>query len=141
MKQLGKRIVSSGPGYCVSFDGTDYQILLYNYCHYDLLYCNHDHSEIGITNRYDIYRDVFTQDIEMTLTGLEASKYLLKETFVNRSHGSAFDVWLEAGAPAVMSEALKEYIEQKAIPGYAETYVMSVRTMFSAVFWSRMNYA
>lgn len=115
---LGDRKIASGPGYYITAGRLGYQILLYNYCHFDPLYCSIDHSSISYKSRYDIFKDNFKKTIQLSLKGLEKASYSITEYTVNRSHGSSFDTWVDMGAPENMSKVQLEYLKSKSIPHY-----------------------
>lgn len=75
-----------------------------------------DHSGISLTNRYDIFRNNFDKNIHITLRGLKESYYEIKEYTLSRTHGSAFDTWVEMGAPEHLTNAETEYLMDKSIP-------------------------
>ncbi|HWT26781.1 MAG TPA: hypothetical protein VN131_02475, partial [Mobilitalea sp.] len=124
LKRLGTDKISSGPGYYITSDANGYQVLLYNYCHYDPLYCSMDHSGITYTDRYKIYRDNVDKTIQLTLKGFNEATYRITEQTVNQSHGSSFDAWVDMGCPENMTQENIEYLRSKAVPLYHEAVVV-----------------
>lgn len=118
LSRLGNNKISSGPGYYVTSDSRGYQIILYNYCHFDSLYCKMDFSSISRTNRYNIFKDDVDKTIQLTLQGLKESSYEIVEQTVNREHGSAFDIWVHIGAPEYLNPEEVQYISNKSVPLY-----------------------
>ncbi len=120
LNKLGNNKISSGPGYYITSNTRGYQLLLYNYCHFDPLYCSMDHSGISSTDRYGIFQNTENKTMQLTLTGLKYSKYKIIERTVNRSFGSAFDAWVDMGAPENLTKENVEYLKSKSIPHYHE---------------------
>lgn len=117
---LGTNKVTSGPGYYITSDSRGFQILLYNYCHFDPLYCSMDHSGISYKDRYRIFKDSFDKSMQISLTGLEDASYKIIERTVNRSQGSSFDAWVDMGSPEDMTLEHIEYLKSKSTPHYCE---------------------
>ena len=94
---------------------------LYNYCHFDKLYCTRDTSGISLTGRYKVFINNNSIDIELLLKGFNKGNYIIKEYVVNRINGSAFDNWVEIGAPEYMNYEEVEYLKNKSIPLYRKS--------------------
>ncbi len=120
LSRLGCEKISSGPGYYVTRSAGGYQILLYNYCHYDPLYCSMDHSGISTRDRYGIYQNKSNKLLQLTLTGLPGSSYRIREQTVSPSQGSVFDTWADMGYPEPLSKEHITYLQSKSIPHYRE---------------------
>jgi xylan 1,4-beta-xylosidase len=119
---VGDDKIASGPGYFISKNSSDIQIILYNYCHYDSLYCSMDHSAISPTKRYSIFKDAFYKTFQFSLSGFTESEYEIKDTAITQSQGSSFDTWVELGAPDQMDAEEIQYISQKAVPIKQKTH-------------------
>lgn len=120
LSRLGYDKISSGPGYYITSNADGYQILLYNYCHYDPLYCSMDHSGISETGRYGIYQNNNNKILQLTLTGLRSSSYRITERTVSQSQGSAFDTWADMGFPKNMTPENITYLRDRSVPRYRE---------------------
>jgi xylan 1,4-beta-xylosidase len=97
LRHLGDCLLASGEGYFITRRGQDIVILLYNYEHCNPLFTS---EGFGLTesNRYGVFPLNNVLDISVTLTELPCSAYRVTETILNRTHGSAFDQWVRAGA-------------------------------------------
>lgn len=74
-----------------------YNIVLYNYAHFDNLYCLSNGEGITCDNVYTPFANAATKDICIRLGGLQAGRYKVITTTLNREHGSLFDEWLRYG--------------------------------------------
>jgi xylan 1,4-beta-xylosidase len=97
--------------------GEDYQILLYNYCHYNELYNQFDYSQVTSKNRYGIFNETAPNRFDLRLEELNGH-YLLEQMRVNRKHGSSFDAWVEMGAPDKLTAEGRAYLDRMAQPQY-----------------------
>ena len=74
-----------------------YNIVLYNYAHFNSLYCLSNGEGITHDNVYTPFDNAATQDICIRLTSLQPGRYKVITTTLNREHGSLFDEWLRYG--------------------------------------------
>ncbi len=74
-----------------------YNIVLYNYSHFNDLYCLTTGEGVTYDNAYTVFADAATRDIAISLGGLEAGRYKVVITTLNRENGSLFDEWLRYG--------------------------------------------
>lgn len=118
LSRMGDAKIAAGPGYLITSDERGYQLLLYHYCHFDPLYCSMDHSGITPVSRYNVFKDSFNKTVQISLTGLKACRYEIREYVISRSHGSAFDAWVEMGAPENPDADEIVYLNQKSAPLY-----------------------
>lgn len=98
LAKLGDSLLDRGDGYFITRRGDAVVAILYNYCHYCELYAQGELFNMTQTDRYTAFTNEKTLSLQIHLTGLPASKYRLKETYVNKNHGSSFDQWLHMGA-------------------------------------------
>ncbi|MEZ0537056.1 helix-turn-helix domain-containing protein [Caldicellulosiruptoraceae bacterium PP1] len=116
LNKLGTKVIDSGEYYYVTSSCKGYQVLLFNYCHFDKLYCNRDLSNINIRERYNVFKDNFYKEINLSLKGFKSGKYNIRKYYVNQNHGSAFDTWIKMGAPEYFTKEEIEYINNKSQP-------------------------
>lgn len=122
INELGTMLIHRGERYIVTREGDEIQILLYNYCHFDQLYRYRHVTHIDQWNRYEVFINTEEQHFTISISVLEKGRYKIQKYALNREHGSAFDKWLEIGAPEqVMKEDIR-YIQQTAIPEYQVRY-------------------
>lgn len=74
-----------------------YNIVLYNYAHFNELYCLSNGEGITCGNVYTVFDSAATKDICIHLGGLQTGRYKVITTTLNREHGSLFDEWLRYG--------------------------------------------
>lgn len=116
LNKLGDRLLAQGDGYLVTEQNGSYQILTYNYCHFDDLYGLGDTSFVDETNRYNVFKDEKTLKITLELSGMPSGKYKKVTHTVSRGHGSSFDTWVEMGAPASLTAEDVAFIKAKSQP-------------------------
>lgn len=117
LNKLGNEIIYQKEDIIVTKSNEGYQILMYNYVHYNELYSNFDISQISHTNRYDVYEESFEKNIDLFLN-IEKNNYVVEQFFVNRDFGSSFDNWLEMGAPEILSKSSLEYLKNISVPNF-----------------------
>jgi xylan 1,4-beta-xylosidase len=103
LAMLGDRLVSRGDRYIVTAGRGGYQILAFNYCHFDDLYALGDISFIDHLNRYNGFKGNKTVKLEIELKGIPSGKYKQVTRAISRKHGSSYDRWVEMGAPDPIS--------------------------------------
>lgn len=116
LAKLGDRLITQGDGYTVTAGGGSYQVLTYNYCHFDDLYALGDTSFINATSRYNGFKDEKTLRLELDLKGLPIGKYKLVTHTIDRQHGSSYDKWVEMGAPESLTAEDTTYLKESSHP-------------------------
>lgn len=74
-----------------------YNIVLYNYAHFNDLYCLSNGEGITCDNVYTPFANAATKDICIHLGCLQPGRYKVITTTLNREHGSLFDEWIRYG--------------------------------------------
>ena len=123
LAKLGDRLIERGDRYIVTSGRGGYQVLTFNYCHFDDLYALGDISFIDAVNRYNGFKDVKTVKLELELTGLPSGKYRIVTRTIGRKHGSSYDRWVEMGAPQSLCPEDVEYLKAGAQPRRTSQYV------------------
>ena len=123
LAKLGNRLIARGDNYIVTSGRGGYQVLTFNYCHFDDLYALGDISFIDAVNRYNGFKDVKTVKLEIGLTSLPSGKYRIVTRTLSRKHGSSYDRWAEMGAPKSLSLEDVEYLKAGACPRMTSQYV------------------
>ncbi len=118
LNRLGTHVLQSGDGYYITSSNSGYQVLFYNYCHFDKLYGRRDTSAIDLVSRYDVFQNDHAREISLRLKGLMEGLYLIKEYCVNRDHGSTFDQWVAMGSPEYLSSEDLMYLKNKSALNY-----------------------
>lgn len=114
--KLGDQLVAAGDGHFVTKSSKGYQIILYHYCHYDRLYCMNQHANIDMENRYNVFLDRDDVRMRLVLSGLDKGTYKIKQHQLNRENGSAYDKWVEMGAPQQLNSEDINYLSYTSVP-------------------------
>lgn len=123
LAKLGDRVVAQGENYIVTAGRGGYQILTYNYCHFDDLYALGDTSFIHLTNRYNGFKEVKDIRIEFELNHFPQGTYRMKRYTMSRTHGSSYDTWVKIGAPTDITPDDIEYLKSYSRPAMRMEYV------------------
>ena len=105
---LGDDLIASDESWFVTRKRNSYQIITYNYLHYGDLFANGELYDITLTSRYSTFNMSKKLAVSIPLTGLENGRYLIKEYYINRAHGSSFDKWVAMGGIELSSECSLE---------------------------------
>jgi len=123
LAKLGDRLLARGERYIATAGRGGYQILTFNYCHFDDLYAMGDTSFINATNRYNGFKDEKTLKIQLELKGIRRGRYRLVTYAISRKHGSSYDRWVEMGAPEPLSAEDIAYLKANSGPRMHVQYV------------------
>lgn len=107
--RLGDELIAQGKGYFVTRGRGEVQIITYNYVHYGDLFASGDALEVTELKRYAPFDMNRSLTFSIPLTGLPLGEYILRERFVNRDYGSAFDIWVRTGGLPLSTEDAKTY--------------------------------
>ena len=124
LSELVGDVVYQEEGILVTKKQDNYQIILYNYVHYNDLYKNFDISQISMTSRYDVFKGQKSIDSVIKLKDVYG-EYVIETKWVNRKKGSAYDAWVEMGAPEEISQSALEYLKSASETGYKIQQVAS----------------
>ncbi|WP_342041832.1 GH39 family glycosyl hydrolase [Bacillus sp. OTU2372] len=117
LKQLGEILVAKGDHYVVTKrSGHRYQVICFNYKHFNYSYYLHSEGSMGIHEQYEIFENNETISLSLEIQGLANGKYRLKELKLNRDYGSVLDEWLKFGAVDDMKPDEVDYLKQICVP-------------------------
>ena len=114
-------VIAEGPGYFLtrSESGSEFFLLLYHYCPYNLA----RHRTTALTpeeernyDRYYEFDDKGAKSVHVYLRGLPQAPIHLETHSVTREHGSSYDVWQKMGAPIHPDQNLLNYLESRSVP-------------------------
>ena len=118
---LGNELIDGGEGYFITKSIDAYQIITYNYVHYGNLFASGELFDMTETNRYTPFDMTNRLKVRIKLTDLEDGNYCIKELFVNREYGSAYDIWLKMGA-VPLDPGDVEIFKGYCVPGMHKEY-------------------
>ena len=122
LTRLSPQILTQGEDYLVTGDKLHFQVLLWNYCHYNETFCNGDKSLLTYYDRYQIFESVPIKEYDIILTDLDASLCQITTTCFDRNHGSAYDFWLKNGAPEYFSKEQLRFFQSQIHPLQKQEY-------------------
>ncbi len=115
LNRLGRDVVSFGDHYILTRSRHHIRLLLFNadaLTRPDAFLSTSSSYE----QRYNGYDDKLGLSLCLVLS-LKPGHYLLRQTEINRTSGSAYDLWQDMGAPRFESPEIIDYIRTKSIPG------------------------
>lgn len=118
LAQMGDRCLQQGAGYLVSQRGKEFQIFLYNYSHYDLLYRYRHVANITATERDQVFLNRQSSAFYIRLKNLPEGTYQVRRYGITRSGGSSYDAWVRMGAPSPMEAQERELLRRLSCPVY-----------------------
>lgn len=117
-RKLGQTLIGSGDSYVVTTSQEGIQILCWNYEHYSALYASGEMFDMTFLDRYTPFLQQRALRLTLTLTDMADGAYQLREYYINREHGSAFDAWLASGAVEPASPEDTALLQAASSPGY-----------------------
>ena len=118
LQRLGNEFLGRGDGYFVTRKHDSYQIMLYNYKHFNYLYANGERFDMTETDRYTVFADSEPVMITLSLSDIPQGRYKISETYVNRTHGSAYDQWISMGAIELTAPSEFDLLKNASAPGF-----------------------
>lgn len=125
LNRLGSTFVAKGDGWFATRDRDEYKIIIYNYRHFSNLYAMGEKFDMTFTDRYTVFEPTQTLDVHLKISGVENGSYLIRETTLNRSNGSAFDLWVDMGALEPDTEEEYQTLRSRAVPMHSK-YIQPV---------------
>ncbi|MBY3620905.1 helix-turn-helix domain-containing protein [Acinetobacter sp. CUI P1] len=116
LRYSGSNLIAEGDGYFITSSKGEIQIFLYNYCHYDTLYRYRHTTHLTQTERYNVFNIRNSRQYHIRLDGLTPGDYTERRYSVGPAGGSAFDEWLNMGAPKDMRPEEWSYLESRSLP-------------------------
>lgn len=110
---LGRRLLARGEGYCITASEHGIQLLFYNCTQYDNLYRYRYRTLQNPADAYNVFVEKPGSVFSVCLEDMPSGTWRLRRYQVGRRKGSAFDRWLDLGAPeypsAKQTAQLDEY--------------------------------
>ncbi len=114
--RMGDTVIASGEGWLLTTDGTAYQLLVYNYCHYSNLYRYRYQRLQQPEDAYSVFETGEDRRMQFALSGLAGGTYRIERQKIGREQGSAFDKWVELGAPDSLNAEETAYLIGQGSP-------------------------
>lgn len=115
LNRLGNELIDRGEGYFITRKDDTYQILLYNYHHYDDIYANGISISISSRERYSHFPSRTKREFRFDLSPLDGV-FEIKHSFVNRLYGSAYDNAINLVQTEEFTSEDINYLKQISIP-------------------------
>jgi beta-xylosidase len=110
-------LIASGDGYFITSDQKgNYSIILYNYIPLSPIYAQGMLFNVTFLERYNAFVNPNSKVISLLLSHMENGNYNLKEQYVNRDSGSAFDEWVRMGAQPFTTEEDVNILKGRSMP-------------------------
>lgn len=101
LRQLQPHILARGEGYLISRSDRVITVVTYNYEHYSEIYAQNKTYNMTQNERYTPFSRQRRREYRFHLEGLGKRQVAeATEFIITRTHGSAFDKWVEMGSPA-----------------------------------------
>lgn len=128
LSMLGDEILLQGQDFIVTRShGSNYQVLCFNYNHFDSAAANGDFSLEDDTHRYRIFMKNKIKSFHFLLENMNGN-YKETRLELNRVYGSSYDEWVKLGAPQNMTPDEISYLKSKATPKRTVKYQMAEKT-------------
>ena len=114
LNQLGDTCMASGDGWYLTQSGEEWQLILYNYTHYDNIYRYRYRRLEHPEDAYSVFETGKVVRFQITLPALGRGLYRIEQQEITRTSGSSFDLWLAAGAPPSPDRAFLQYLTEHA---------------------------
>ncbi|MDR1398320.1 MAG: helix-turn-helix domain-containing protein [Treponema sp.] len=120
--RLERDIIAQGDEYIVT-RGTDrITILGFRYRHYDRFFQEGDRSLLRYNSRYEVFEGKSPLSLGFSIRNIRGT-WMVREYTLDRSHGSAYDLYVDMGMPLRLSATDADYLRESARPH------LSVRTL------------
>ena len=112
--QLGNCCIASGDGWYFTQSEREWQLILYNYTHYDNIYRYRYRRLEHPEDAYSVFESGKIVRFQVTFPALRRGLYQIEQQEITRTSGSSFDLWLAAGAPPSPDRAFLQYLAEHA---------------------------
>ncbi|MCM8709978.1 helix-turn-helix domain-containing protein [Clostridium sp. SYSU_GA19001] len=130
LASLGSTLIKKGDGYIITSKSLyNYEIITYNYKHFDYMYCLNEETSVSLDKYYSIFEDQQNLQLNIILKGIRTGRYRIKKYTLNREHGSIFDEWLKMNAIYNLRKAEIDYLKQICVPQQTIFYIESAEEL------------
>lgn len=119
LTKLGEHRIANGDGWYITRSKDTYQVMLYNYSHYDNIYRHRYRRLEHPEDAYSVFEtgECIRFQIDLSML-LPTGTYRVEQYSINRNTGSSFDAWLKMGAPASPNRQIQQYLAEHASSDY-----------------------
>lgn len=118
LSKMGDMVLDRGPGWMLARSHEGYQLMLYHYCDYSNLYRYRYKRLEKPEDAYTVFEPGEIRRLQFQLSGIPDGIYRVERFAVTRKEGSAFDRWMEIGAPRNPDAHAMQYLAAHAGPSY-----------------------
>lgn len=127
LARLGNDLIEKGDGYIITKKSSyNYEIITYNYKHFDYFYCLSEETPVSLEQYYNIFENQQKLSLLINLKGTRSGRYRVKKYILNREHGSIFDEWLNMNAIHNIKKDEIDYLKQICVPKQTVFYLESI---------------
>ncbi len=117
--RLGNQKVSEGNCWFLTREADSYQLLLYNYCHYSNMYRLRYKRLEKPQDAYTVFEPGEILRLQFHLKDIPDGTYRMEQRAITRKNSSAFDRWIELGAPRCPRLYELQDLKRNAQPQYS----------------------
>ncbi len=127
LAKLGGDLIQKGDGYIITKKSSyNYEIITYNYKHFDYFYCLKEENPAGLEQYYNIFENQETLNLSIDLKGVKSGRYRIKKYVLSREHGSIFDEWVNMNSIHNIKKDEIDYLKQICVPKQTVFYVKCI---------------
>jgi len=128
--KLGNELIKKGDGYIITKKSSyNYEVITYNYKHFDYFYCLSEETPVNLEQYYNIFENQKTLNLTINLKGTKKGRYRIKKYILNREHGSIFDEWLNMNSTYNIKKDEIDYLKQICVPKQTVFYLESINEL------------
>lgn len=120
LNELGDQLISVGDGFFMTKSNDSYKIITYNYVHYHKGFNPKLQTQQEDKNRYQVFDTSRKIQISLALHNFTPGNYEIRDYYINREFGSAYDIWVQQGSE-VLNSRETEYLKAQCIPGFKKS--------------------
>lgn len=115
LSRMGEEYLASGDGWFATRSPSGIQILLYHYCHYNIMY-RMLFEFPDSRERYSAFEPKAPAEYHLSLPDASPRGFTLEYFRLGRSSGSAFDEWTRLGCPETLDAESAAYLRRRSEP-------------------------
>jgi xylan 1,4-beta-xylosidase len=95
LSKLGDNLISHGSNYIITSDSSSYQVLLYNYSHFNENFRLNSSNKIEPKDTYTVFENLSDINLNITCSNIKSGRYKIIKRSLCKEHGSILDMLLE----------------------------------------------